>query len=66
MFEECCKFHVSVFSETHVIPTTSSPRTTFAHLRVNKYSHWTKCFLLLFFFFENLIKIEDAGDWPQH
>ena len=26
---------------------TSSPRATIAHLRVNKYSHWTKC---LFFF----------------
>ena len=37
--------------------TTSSPRATIAHLRVNKYSHWTKCC----FFFEDLIKTEDAG-----
>ena len=28
---------------------TRSPRATIAHLRVNKYSHWIKCFLLLFF-----------------
>ena len=33
-----------------------------AHLRVNKYSHWTKCvFFFCFFLFEDLIKIEDAG-----
>ena len=49
--------------------TTSSPRATIAHLRVNKYSHWTVLFIFIyyffffffFFFFENLIKIEDAG-----
>ena len=43
---------------------------TIAHLRVNKYSHWTKCFYVVFFLFcfffvffftEDLIKIEDAG-----
>ena len=28
---------------------TSSPRVTIAHLRVNKYSHWTKWMLLSFF-----------------
>ena len=39
---------------------TSSPRATIAHLRVNKYSHWIKCGFF-FFFFEDLIKIEDAG-----
>ena len=39
---------------------TSSPRSTIAHLRVNKYSHWTKC-VFFFCFFEDLIKIEDAG-----
>ena len=39
------------------------PWATIAHLRVNKYSHWTKCFFFFFlFFFENLIKIEDAGE----
>ena len=33
-----------------------------AHLRVNKYSHWTKCFFFCFvLFFEDLIKTEDAG-----
>ena len=45
-----------------MLPKTSSPRATIAHLRVNKYSHWTKW--LYFFFFvvvEDLIKIEDAG-----
>ena len=45
--------------------STSSPRAMIAHLRVNKYSHWTKCvFFFCFFscvFFEDLIKIEDAG-----
>ena len=25
------------------IKNTSSPRATIAHLRVNKFSHWTKC-----------------------
>ena len=52
----------------------NSPIATIAHLRVNKYSHWTKCFFFfffffcfvfffffLFFFFEDLIIIEDAG-----
>ena len=29
----------------------SSPRATIAHLRVNKYSHWTKCFFFFFFVF---------------
>ena len=31
----------------------SSPRATMSHLRVNKYSHWTKCvfFFFVFFFF---------------
>ena len=46
------------------ISRTSSPRATIAHLRVNKYSHRTKCFFFFFFFFEeeeDLIKIEDAG-----
>ena len=28
---------------TNKIIKTSSPRATIAHLRVNKYSHWTKC-----------------------
>ena len=28
---------------SEVIFKTSSPRATIAHLRVNKYSHWTKC-----------------------
>ena len=43
--------------------STSSPRAMIAHLRVNKYSHWTKCFFFFFFFFffDDLIKIEDAG-----
>ena len=47
--------------------STSSPRAMIAHLRVNKYSHWTKCVCVFFFcfvlflFFEDLIKIEDAG-----
>ena len=27
--------------------TTSSPRATIAHMRVNKYSHWTKCVVFL-------------------
>ena len=36
---------------------TSSPRATIAHLRVNKYSHWTRCFFII----EDLIKIDDAG-----
>ena len=55
---------------------TSSPRATIANLRVNKYSHWTRCFFFFFFFFflffffveeeeeeeeEDLIKIEDSG-----
>ena len=31
--------------------STSSPRAMIAHLRVNKYSHWTKCFFFFFFFF---------------
>ena len=57
----------------YVLLITSSPRATIAHLRVNKYSHWTKWllffffvvvfffFFFFFFFFEDLIKIEDAG-----
>ena len=40
---------------------TSSPRATIAHLRVNKYSHWTKWLFFVCLFFEDLIKIEDAG-----
>ena len=42
---------------------TSSPRATIAHLRVNKYSHWTKrlFFFVLFLFFEDLINIEEDG-----
>ena len=57
----------------HIWAWSASPRATIAHLRVNKYSHWTKCFyvcffcfffIIIFFFFffiEDLIKIEDAG-----
>ena len=37
---------------------TSSPRATIAHLRVNKSLDKV---LFFFFFFEDLIKIEDAG-----
>ena len=44
---------VNDFGGRSLIIITSNPRATIAHLRVNKYSHWTFFF---FFFFFNIFK----------